>query len=353
MAKDKDKKKSSTTKTSSSKSSSSKKTSATQKYISKVTNFEKMVPDYQEKYFKGNYTPETYEGEYTPTEFTDQYTPGSYDSQYLPQIEAAINRINNWSYDPLQDASYQALAKVYGARGNLAAKNSLADAAALNGGYGSSYAVSAAQQARNQYNQELASLVPQLEQASYERQQNSLNALMDLDNMLYSRFSDDENRRLQGLQFGLDTAGFNEGNKQFAANYGLDVFNTNEGNKQFAANYNLDKYRANQDERQFGANYGLDRLSTAQGLFSNALAFKDRLDAAKKAAAARAKGGSGGSGGSRSSGGGYSGGGYTSTTTTTTDPYTKAEQTVADKKKKGIKGTASGGGILHNKQQYR
>ena len=351
MAKDKDKKKSSSKKTSSSKSSSSKQTSATQKYITKVTNIGKAVPDYQEKYFKGNYTPETYEGEYTPTEFTDEYTPSAYESQYLPQIEAAINRINNWSYDPLQDASYQALAKVYGARGNLAAKNSLADAAALNGGYGSSYAVSAAQQARNQYNQELASLVPQLEQASYERQQNSLNALMDLDNMLYSRFSDDENRRLQGLQFGLDTAGFNEGNKQFAANYGLDVFNTNEANRQFAANYALDKYGANQAERHFGYNADMDKLTTAQSMFSNALSFKDRLDAKKNAA----RGGSGGSGRRSSGGGGYSGGGYTSTTTTTTttDPYTKAVEAVADKKKKGIKGTASGGGILHNKQQYR
>ena len=83
--------------------------------------------------FNGNYQARSYTSNYKPTEFTDTYNPGQYQSAYLPKIESALNNVTNWNYDPMQDASYQALAKVYGARGNLAAKSTLADAAMLNG----------------------------------------------------------------------------------------------------------------------------------------------------------------------------------------------------------------------------
>lgn len=126
------------------------------------------------------------------------YVPQTYTSQYGGQIDAALNDITNFKYDPLQDASYQALAKVYGARGNIAAKDTLADAAALNGGMQTSYAVSAAQQARNQYNQELASLIPDLEATAYNRAQTRYNALMDADNAAYDRFRDTEGDRQWG-----------------------------------------------------------------------------------------------------------------------------------------------------------
>lgn len=126
------------------------------------------------------------------------YVPKTYTSQYGGQIDAALNEITNFKYDPLQDASYQALAKVYGARGNIAAKDTLADAAALNGGMQTSYAVSAAQQARNQYNQELAARIPELEATAYNRAQTRYNALMDADNAAYGRFRDTESDRQWG-----------------------------------------------------------------------------------------------------------------------------------------------------------
>lgn len=79
-----------------------------------------------------------------------------------------------FSYDPMADASYQALARVYTNRGNKAAQSTMADAAMLNGGYGTSYATSAAQQARNDYNMELASQIPQLEANAYNRYRDSI-----------------------------------------------------------------------------------------------------------------------------------------------------------------------------------
>ena len=170
---------------------------------------------------------------YDPTEYVSvaavpvapaTYKPGTYNSQYQGQLNSALDKVVNWKYDPLQDASYQALAKIYGARGNIAAKDSLADAAALNGGYGTSYAVSAAQQARNQYNQELAGYIPDLENAAYNRASGALGALRDADDTAYGRFRDREldnqwvyQQNYQKYQDALSQY-------QWARNFNLDVY---------------------------------------------------------------------------------------------------------------------------------
>jgi hypothetical protein len=198
------------------------------------------------------------------------YTPQTYASVYQPQIDEAMNKVTNWNYDPMQDANYQALAKVYGARGNTAAKNSMADAAALNGGYGTSYAVSAAQQARNQYNQELASLIPDLEANAYNRAQTTLQAYRDADDTAYGRFRDTE------------------------------------GDRQWNWTNSYNAYRDAMSDYQWTLNYNLSKKSSA------------------------GSGGSGGGGGRRSSGGG---GGYTSGGSTVSgNPYGDLYDNASDKK---------------------
>lgn len=132
----------------------------------------------------------------------------------------------SFSYDPLADASYQSLAKIYNANGIRAANDTLGASAALNGGYGSSYAVSAAQQARNDYNQQLAAMVPELEQNAYTRWNNDreydFNVAQARDNQWYQKMglwmdaiSSNNNAaastnsdRLAKANFGLDKAGF-------------------------------------------------------------------------------------------------------------------------------------------------
>lgn len=127
---------------------------------------------------------------YNPVAYVKRTKPGNYTSAYSAQLNTARNNLLNFKYDPMQDANYQALAAVYGARGNQAAKDTLGDAAALNGGMQTSYAVSAAQQARNQYNQELAALIPDLEANAYNRLQNNYSLLMDADEAAYNRYRD-------------------------------------------------------------------------------------------------------------------------------------------------------------------
>ena len=152
------------------------------------------------------------------------YKLGKYMSRYQKQINGALNNVVNWKYDPLQDASYQALAKIYGARGNIAAKDSLADAAALNGGYGTSYGVSAAQQARNQYNQELAGFIPDLENAAYNRATGALGALRDADDTAYGRFRDSELDRQWQYQQNYQKYQDALSQYQWARGFNLDVY---------------------------------------------------------------------------------------------------------------------------------
>ena len=157
------------------------------------------------------------EREQTATVPSFTYTaPAAYSSQYAGQIDAALNNVTNFKYDPLQDASYKALAKVYTANGDRAAKSSMADAAALNGGYGTSYAVSAAQQMRNQYNSELASRIPELEQNAYNRNLNTLSALREADDTAYGRYRDSVSDSQWQAQF-------NYGIYNDDRNYALDL----------------------------------------------------------------------------------------------------------------------------------
>ena len=124
----------------------------------------------------------------------------AYKSQYANQMAGLLNNVTDrqeFSYNPLEDANYQALAKVYNANGLKAQQDTLGQAAALNGGYNTSWATSASQQARNDYNQQLASLIPELEQTAYSRYYdnynmnlNALGALQDADNTAYQKYRD-------------------------------------------------------------------------------------------------------------------------------------------------------------------
>lgn len=257
----------------------------------------------------GPYTPTTYASDYKPGTYNDAYNPEQYNSRYGQQIEQGLNNITNWQYNPLQDANYQALAREYGRRGNQAAKNTLADAAALNGGMGTSYAVSAAQQARNDYNQQLAGLIPELEQNAYQRQQSALDALMGVDQMLYGRFSDDQSRQLQSKQFGLDVFNTNEGNRQFAANLKQGYDQMNQGENQFKYNADYDAFRDSTADAQWLYNMLTNQYQWSEE-YNKALA-GDKTAYDQWLAAQKKSGGGGGGGGGRSRSGG-GGGGYTS-----------------------------------------
>lgn len=102
--------------------------------------------------------------------------------EYLDAIDEIRN--NKFAYDYTDDPLYEIYKNIYTRQGNEARENTLADASALTGGLPSSYAITAAQQAQNQYMQKIADIIPALEQAAYEKYANGQSMQLDyLDRM--------------------------------------------------------------------------------------------------------------------------------------------------------------------------
>ena len=97
-----------------------------------------------------------------------EWTGGSYKSA----VENAFNAWNNrekFSYDLNGDALYQQYKDKYINQGRLAMADTIGQASAMTGGYGSSYAVTAGSQAYQSHLQNLNDIVPQLYQMAYDR----------------------------------------------------------------------------------------------------------------------------------------------------------------------------------------
>jgi hypothetical protein len=123
-----------------------------------------------------------------------------YNSQYSSQIDSLLNSILNreeFSYDYTTDPTYHAYADKYKRLGDRAREDTLGDVAGLTGGLPSSWAVTAASQAQNDYNQQLSDVIPTLYDAAYNRyvneynmDANDLGLVLDVDNTYYDRYRD-------------------------------------------------------------------------------------------------------------------------------------------------------------------
>lgn len=80
----------------------------------------------------------------------------------LERLYAAITGRPAFSYDPASDPVYNSYAESYRRRGRLAMRDTMGQAAALTGGYGSSYAQSVGQQQYDSYLQRLGEALPEL-----------------------------------------------------------------------------------------------------------------------------------------------------------------------------------------------
>lgn len=211
-----------------------------------------------------------------------------YKSQYGDAInkltDAVVNR-QQFTYDPNTDASYKAYAKQYGRLGDRARINTLGDYAANTGGYASTAAVSAAQQAQNDYNQQLSNMIPSLMQAAYDRYQGEYNmnlgamqALGSRDDSMYNRWNDNRN-------------------------YNRDVFESDR-------TYN---YNKSIDDRDYAYKVARDKVADSQWAQEFGLD-KEKFAWSKQQGNSGSGGGSGRSGGGRSYSGGSGGNGGGGTT---------------------------------------
>jgi peptidoglycan hydrolase-like protein with peptidoglycan-binding domain len=132
---------------------------------------------------------------YNPT-----VTVPEYKSPFEEQISAALNKYLNpepFSYNVNTDPTFNSYAGQYVRAGENAYQDTIGDLTSLTGGRLNSWAVSAASQAKNKYMQDLANIIPQLEQNAYNRYvqnyQNiagQLKALQNMDIDAYNKYKD-------------------------------------------------------------------------------------------------------------------------------------------------------------------
>ena len=108
--------------------------------------------------------------------------PEDYTSGFEARLQELYDQIAGreaFSYDPEEDEMYKRYARLYAAQGAAAMEDTMGQAAALTGGYGSSYAQAVGQQAYDRYLGELAALVPELRQAALAEYTQEGKALTD------------------------------------------------------------------------------------------------------------------------------------------------------------------------------
>ena len=128
----------------------------------------------------------------------------TYNPSYDGQIKDIFNQImgrESFSYDLSDDALYQMYKQNYADMGKLSMRDSMGQAAALTGGYGSSYGQAVGQQAYDSYLQGLNEMVPELYAQAYGRYQDEGDRLMqqyglagDLAADEYAKYQDAYNR---------------------------------------------------------------------------------------------------------------------------------------------------------------
>ena len=153
---------------------------------------------------------ETPKAAYKPSETVEAYKlqlqqqlankPGQYQNQYKQQLDDLYQQITGrapFSYDAAGDALYQQYKDQYQQLGKQAMADTMGQAAALTGGYGSTYSQSAGQQQYDAYLRQLTDKLPELEQAAYNRYaqegaelQNRLAMLQNREESEYGRYRD-------------------------------------------------------------------------------------------------------------------------------------------------------------------
>ena len=130
----------------------------------------------------------------------EQNSPQGYESEYSGQIQSLLQAVLNredFSYDVSADPLYRQAKEQAVSLGSRAMRDTMGQAAALTGGYGSSWAQTAGQQSYQEALAELEDVVPQLYEMAYRRYQDqedtlksNLSLLQALDEVGYDRYRD-------------------------------------------------------------------------------------------------------------------------------------------------------------------
>lgn len=133
-------------------------------------------------------------------EQANQQRPGGFASPWQEKQQQAYDAVTNrqkFKYSPSGDPMYQQYRQQYQRQAKLGMQDTMGQAAAMNGGYGSSYAQMAGQQAYNSEMQKLNDRMPELYQLALDKYQQEGQELLQrwqmasqMENQDYSRYQD-------------------------------------------------------------------------------------------------------------------------------------------------------------------
>ena len=222
----------------------------------------------------------------------------TYESKYGTLIDNQLNKILNkeaFSYDFNADPLYQNYKDQYTKMGKEAAMNAAAATSTLTGGYGNSYAGTAAAQANQQYLTQLNETIPELYNAALnkynmekEDMYNQFNLLQGEENRLYGQHRDnvsDYYSDLSDLRSGHSTA---QAQENWLAEMEYRKSRDEVSDSQWQKNYDTSNY---QWQSQFDYQKQRDAVADSQWEKEYQLALKK----------AKSSGGSGGSSKSKNS----------------------------------------------------
>lgn len=183
--------------------------------------------------------------------------PAQYESPYSAQIESILNNIINrqpFSYNVNADPIYNQYKDAYTQSGNLAMRDTMGNAAALTGGYGSSYGQTVGQQAYNQHMGQLNNVIPELYQAAYGRYQNEGNNLLN-------NLSALQGMEQQAYNQHRDNVGDYQSDRAFDYNRQMDEQSQANWNRQFDHGVSQDALAQQNYEREFDYRAGQNAIA--------------------------------------------------------------------------------------------
>lgn len=180
----------------------------------------------------------------------------TYDGQLKDLYEQIVNR-DKFAYDINADALYKQYADQYMQKGELAMMDAVGQAAAMTGGYGSSYGQAVGQQTYNAYLQQLNDIVPELYDRAYGQYQDEGDKMLQQYEMLgdlrddeYDKYNDAYSKWLAERDYAqgnADTA-YERGYNQWKA--ALDQANAD---RQYAESVRQYNESMAEQKRQFDA----------------------------------------------------------------------------------------------------
>lgn len=192
---------------------------------------------------------------------TEKAKPAAYTSKYGTQITGLADAIANrkgFSYDYTKDALYQNYKDQYQRQAQLGMQNASAQAAALSGGYGNSYAATAGNLAYQENMSALNNIIPSLYEAAYNRYQTDLDnqradlsMYQGLDESDYAKYRDkvgdwQDDRNYYANRY---DAAYNNDFNNYTANVSNQQwkYEQQNGNSQWRQQQNASNYWQNKD----------------------------------------------------------------------------------------------------------